>query len=114
MWLGRGKGKGFYSPCAFHLPRGLKNRKRKDPGCGLAKRVRSCGYRVEGFLTSAGARRIYNIQYPSFPGHHSQIHGNPTEVISKGLRHNSLKTTHIYLKSFTNSVLDEANEMFVS
>jgi integrase len=40
--------------------------------------------------------------------------GVPTEVISEGLGHNSLKTTEIYLKSFTNHVLDEANEMVVS
>ena len=40
--------------------------------------------------------------------------GISTEVISEGLGHNSLKTTQIYLKSFTNSVLDEANEMVVS
>lgn len=40
--------------------------------------------------------------------------GVPTEVISEGLGHNSLKTTQIYLKSFTNHVLDEANEMVVS
>ncbi|MEQ8419254.1 MAG: tyrosine-type recombinase/integrase [Arenibacter algicola] len=40
--------------------------------------------------------------------------GIPTEVISEGLGHNSLRTTEIYLKSFTNSVLDEANELVVS
>ena len=40
--------------------------------------------------------------------------GIPTEVISEGLGHNSLKTTQIYLRSFTNHVLDEANEMVVS
>ena len=40
--------------------------------------------------------------------------GVPTEVISEGLGHNSLKTTQIYLKSFTNHVLDEANELVVS
>ena len=40
--------------------------------------------------------------------------GIPTEVISEGLGHNSLRTTEIYLKSFTNNVLDEANELVVS
>ena len=40
--------------------------------------------------------------------------GIPTEVISVGLGHNSLLTTEIYLKSFTNHVLDEANELVVS
>ncbi|PXX25487.1 tyrosine-type recombinase/integrase [Arenibacter sp. ARW7G5Y1] len=40
--------------------------------------------------------------------------GIPTEVISDGLGHNSLKTTQIHLKGFTNHVLDEANEMVVS
>jgi len=40
--------------------------------------------------------------------------GISTEIISEGLGHNSLRTTEIYLKSFTNSVLDEANEMVVS
>jgi site-specific recombinase XerD len=40
--------------------------------------------------------------------------GISTEVISEGLGHNSLKTTQIYLRSFTNHVLDEANEMVVS
>jgi len=40
--------------------------------------------------------------------------GISTEIISEGLGHNSLKTTQIYLKSFTNHVLDEANELVVS
>ena len=40
--------------------------------------------------------------------------GIPTEVISEGLGHKSLRTTEIYLKSFTNNVLDEANELVVS
>ena len=40
--------------------------------------------------------------------------GVPTEVISEGLGHNSLKTTQVYLKSFTNHVFDEANELVVS
>lgn len=40
--------------------------------------------------------------------------GISTEVISEGLGHNSLRTTEIYLKSFTNTVLDEANELVVS
>ncbi|ASO04651.1 tyrosine-type recombinase/integrase [Arenibacter algicola] len=40
--------------------------------------------------------------------------GISTEIISEGLGHNSLRTTEIYLKSFTNSVLDEANELVVS
>ncbi|MCM4168434.1 Tyrosine recombinase XerC [Arenibacter antarcticus] len=40
--------------------------------------------------------------------------GISTEVISEGLGHHSLKTTQIYLKSFTNHVLDEANELVVS
>ena len=40
--------------------------------------------------------------------------GISTEIISEGLGHNSLRTTEIYLKSFTNQVLDEANELVVS
>ena len=40
--------------------------------------------------------------------------GISTEIISEGLGHNSLRTTEIYLKSFTNTVLDEANELVVS
>ncbi len=40
--------------------------------------------------------------------------GISTEIISEGLGHNSLRTTEIYLKSFTNHVLDEANELVVS
>lgn len=40
--------------------------------------------------------------------------GISTEVISESLGHNSLKTTEIYLKSFHNDVLDEANKMIVS
>lgn len=39
--------------------------------------------------------------------------GISTEIISEGLGHNSLRTTEIYLKSFTNAVLDEANELVV-
>jgi site-specific recombinase XerD len=40
--------------------------------------------------------------------------GIPTEVISEGIGNNFLKTIEIHLKSFTNHVLDEANEMVVS
>ena len=39
--------------------------------------------------------------------------GIPIEVISEGLGHRSLNTTEIYLKSFENEVLDEANERVV-
>lgn len=39
--------------------------------------------------------------------------GISTEVISEGLGHHSLKTTEIYLKSFDNAVLDDANELIV-
>ncbi|SDD88067.1 Site-specific recombinase XerD [Pricia antarctica] len=39
--------------------------------------------------------------------------GISTEIISEGLGHHSLKTTEIYLKSFDNSVLDDANELIV-
>ena len=40
--------------------------------------------------------------------------GISTEIISEGLGHHSLKTTEIYLKSFDNAVLDDANELIVS
>ena len=40
--------------------------------------------------------------------------GISTEIISEGLGHHSLKTTEIYLKSFTNKVLDDANELIVA
>ncbi len=40
--------------------------------------------------------------------------GISTEIISEGLGHHSLKTTEIYLKSFDNSVLDDANELIVA
>jgi len=40
--------------------------------------------------------------------------GIPIEVISEGLGHNSLRTTEVYLKSFENEVLDEANERIVA
>jgi integrase len=39
--------------------------------------------------------------------------GISTEIISEGLGHNSLRTTEIYLKSFTYNVLDEANELVI-
>lgn len=40
--------------------------------------------------------------------------GIPIGVISEGLGHHSLATTEIYLKSFKNAVLDDANEKVVS
>ena len=40
--------------------------------------------------------------------------GISTEIISEGLGHHSLKTTEIYLRSFDNSVLDDANDQVVS
>jgi site-specific recombinase XerD len=40
--------------------------------------------------------------------------GVSTEIISESLGHNSLKTTEIYLKSFQNAVLDDANDLVVS
>ncbi|MEG3657718.1 tyrosine-type recombinase/integrase [Arenibacter palladensis] len=43
-----------------------------------------------------------------------QYIGISTKTISESLGHNSLRTTGIYLKSFTNHDLDEANELVVS
>ena len=40
--------------------------------------------------------------------------GISTEIISEGLGHHSIKTTEIYLKSFDNSVLDDANDLIVA
>ncbi len=40
--------------------------------------------------------------------------GISTEIISEGLGHNSLRTTEIYLKSFENHTIDDANEKIVS
>ena len=40
--------------------------------------------------------------------------GISTEIISEGLGHKSLKTTQIYLKSFENKTLDDANKLVVS
>jgi site-specific recombinase XerD len=37
--------------------------------------------------------------------------GIPTAVISEGMGHNSEKTTQIYLDSFENEVIDDANEL---
>jgi site-specific recombinase XerD len=40
--------------------------------------------------------------------------GVPTAIISEGLGHESEKTTQIYLDSFENKVLDDANELIVN
>ncbi|MEQ8420928.1 MAG: hypothetical protein RIB64_13045 [Arenibacter algicola] len=40
--------------------------------------------------------------------------GIPAKVISEGIGNNFLKTIEIYLKSFTNHVLAEANEIVES
>lgn len=40
--------------------------------------------------------------------------GVSTEVIIEGLGHKSLKRTEVYLKSFDNDTLDEANAKIVS
>lgn len=40
--------------------------------------------------------------------------GIPTAVISEGLGHDSEKTTQIYLDSFENKVLDDANELIIA
>ncbi|WP_114492420.1 tyrosine-type recombinase/integrase [Candidatus Ulvibacter alkanivorans] len=40
--------------------------------------------------------------------------GISTEIISEGLGHHTLRTTEIYLKSFDNEVLDDANELIVA
>ncbi len=40
--------------------------------------------------------------------------GIPTEIISEGLGHSSIRTTEIYLKDFDDEILDEANELIVS
>jgi len=37
--------------------------------------------------------------------------GIPTAIISEGMGHDSEKTTQIYLDSFENEVLDNANEI---
>lgn len=40
--------------------------------------------------------------------------GVSTEIISEGLGHSSLGTTEVYLKSFENKILDDANEKIVA
>jgi len=83
------------------------------------EKYKSLRRRMNGYLkiiaNDAGIEEAFTI----YTIHHSwatiaKYMGISTEIISEGLGHNSLRTTEIYLKSFTNTVLDEANELVVS
>ncbi|MBU2904110.1 tyrosine-type recombinase/integrase [Arenibacter algicola] len=74
---------------------------------------------MNGHLKSIASDAGIEEEFTTYTIRHSwatiaKFMGTPTEMISKGLDHNSLRTTEIYLKSFTNHVLDETNEMVVS
>ncbi|MEG3656801.1 tyrosine-type recombinase/integrase [Arenibacter palladensis] len=83
------------------------------------EKYKSLRRRMNGHLKTIAKDAGIEEQFTTYSIRHSwatiaKFMGIPTEVISEGLGHNSLKTTQIYLKSFTNHVLDEANEMVVS
>ncbi len=83
------------------------------------EKYKSLRRRMNGHLKTIAKDAGIEEQFTTYTIRHSwatiaKFMGIPTEVISEGLGHNSLKTTQIYLKSFTNHVLDEANEMVVS
>ncbi len=63
FFLGRGKkGQAAFSPIVLSaVLRGLKNQKRKDAECRLAKRVRSGGFRVEGFFNFRKGLGLNNV-----------------------------------------------------
>ncbi|MCK0147137.1 hypothetical protein MWU78_15880 [Arenibacter sp. F26102] len=65
-----------------------------------------------GFCIRISGLYTYTISHSCAAN--AEFMGIPAEVINDGLGHNSSRTTEIYLKSFTNHVLDEGNEMVVS
>ena len=83
------------------------------------EKYKSLRRRMNGHLKTIAKDAGIEENFTTYTIRHSwatiaKFMGIPTEVISEGLGHNSLKTTQIYLRSFTNHVLDEANEMVVS
>ncbi|SHF85128.1 Phage integrase family protein [Arenibacter palladensis] len=82
------------------------------------EKYKSLRRRMNGHLKTIAMDAGIEEHFTTYTIRHSwatiaKFMGIPTEVISEGLGHNSLKTTQIYLKSFTNHVLDEANELVV-
>lgn len=70
------------------------------------------------YLKKVGERVKLDIPLSSYVARHSwatiaKFSGIPTAVISEGLGHNSEKTTQIYLDSFDNEIIDDANEIII-
>ena len=83
------------------------------------EKYKSLRRRMNGHLKSIASDARIEEELTTYTIRHSlatiaKLMGIPTEVISEGLGHNSLGTTEIYLKSFTNHVLDETNELVFS
>jgi integrase len=83
------------------------------------EKYKSLRRRMNGHLKTIAKDAGIEEHFTTYTIRHSwatiaKFMGISTEVISEGLGHNSLKTTQIYLKSFTNQILDEANEMVVT
>lgn len=67
-------------------------------------------------LKTIGEDAACSIKLSTYVSRHSwatiaKRSGIPTAVISEGMGHNSEKTTQIYLDSFENEVIDDANEL---
>jgi len=66
--------------------------------------------RLKIIANDAGIEGIFSTYYIRHSGSTiAKYMGITTEIKSVGLGHNSLRTTEIYLKNFTNTILDEAN-----
>lgn len=58
---------------------------------------------MEVNLNSCAARHSYGAAL--------KMKGVPTEIIKESLGHKDVRTTEIYLKSFENSVVDNADDL---
>jgi len=75
-------------------------------------------------LTNKKLKRIgemlnLNVPLTTYVSRHSwatiaKRSGIPTAIISEGLGHETERTTQIYLDSFENQILDDANDLITS
>ncbi|MDT0642515.1 site-specific integrase [Zunongwangia sp. F363] len=100
-------------PCDFIFPIGY------DGSVTNFKKYRSDRRLVNKLCKIIAKDAKLNVPLTSYYVRHSwatiaKNMGIPTEIISEGLGHHSLKTTEIYLRSFDNRVLDDANDLVVA
>jgi site-specific recombinase XerD len=85
----------------------------------IHNRVKKVTKQINASLKSIGVLCEIEIKLTTYVARHSfatflKRNGVSTSIISEAMKHDTEKTTQIYLDSFENSVIDDANETLLS